>query len=109
MCAVEVDLCYPMRENGWQVWYQPAAKVTHLGGGSSRNRRTQREADLYRSRVRFFRKHYGDGAANLLKLQVYGFTLLKTLVHGMARLISGDRYGRAVVTLRELAMRLGKT
>lgn len=106
MYAEEVDWCYAMREKGWQVWYQPAAKVIHLGGGSSQNRRTQREADLYRSRVRFFRKHYGDRAAWLLKLQIYGLTAIKMVAHGMLCRISGGRYGRPVVPLRQLAMDL---
>ena len=103
MYAEEVDWCYAMWEKGWQVWYQPAAQVIHLGGGSSRSRRTQREADLYFSRVRFFRKRYGDRAAWLLKLQIYGLTAIKIAVHGLLRLVSGGRYGRSVVSLRYLA------
>jgi N-acetylglucosaminyl-diphospho-decaprenol L-rhamnosyltransferase len=106
MYAEEVDWCYAMREKGWQVWYQPAAKVIHLGGGSSQKRRTQREADLYRSRVRFFRKHYGGRAAWLLKLQIYSLTAIKIAVHGLLRLVSGGRYGRPVVPLRHLASKL---
>ncbi|MDW8327099.1 MAG: glycosyltransferase family 2 protein, partial [Anaerolineales bacterium] len=106
MYAEEVELCYAMRQRGWQVWYTPAAKVTHLGGGSSRNRRPQREGDLYRSRVRFFRRHYGDGAAEMLKLQIYAFTIVKYVVHGLFRLISAGRYGRPVVSPRHLAMQL---
>lgn len=106
MYAEEVDWCYRMKQAGWQVWYQPAAKVIHLGGGSSQNQRPQREADLYRSRVRFFRKHYGDRAAWLLKLQIYGFTAIKTAVHGLLRLISRGHYGRPVVPLRYLALQL---
>jgi N-acetylglucosaminyl-diphospho-decaprenol L-rhamnosyltransferase len=106
MYAEEVDWCYALREKGWQVWYQPTAKVIHLGGGSSRNRRTQREADLYRSRVRFFRKHYGDKAAWLLKLQIHSLTMIKIVVHGLLRLVTRGRYGRSVVPLRRLAMEL---
>jgi len=102
MYAEEVDLCHAMREAGWQVWYQPAAKVIHLGGGSSQNRPAQREADLYRSRVRFFRKHYGKGAARLLKLQLYCLTAVKIVAHGLLRLASGGRHGRPVVPLRQL-------
>jgi N-acetylglucosaminyl-diphospho-decaprenol L-rhamnosyltransferase len=109
MYAEEVDLCYAMREKGWQVWYQPTAKVIHIGSGSSRNRRPQREADLYRSRVRFFRKYYGKKAAWLLKLQIYGLTTIKTIVHGLLRLASGGRYGRPVVSLRYLATELRET
>jgi len=108
MYAEEVDWCYEMKQAGWQVWYQPAAKVVHFGGGSSQNRRPQREGDLYRSRVRFFRKYYGDRAAWLLKLQIYVFTAIKIAVHGLLRLVSGGRYGRPVVPLRYLAMELKK-
>ena len=108
MYAEEVDWCYAMQAKGWQVWYQPAAKVIHIGSGSSRHRRPQREGDLYRSRVRFFRKHYGDGAARLLKLQIYGFTAVKTVLHKALHLLSGGRYGRPVVPLRHLAVELKK-
>jgi N-acetylglucosaminyl-diphospho-decaprenol L-rhamnosyltransferase len=106
MYAEEVDWCYAMREKGWQVWYQPAAKVIHRGGGSSQNRRTQREGDLYRSRVRFFRKHYGDTAAWLLKVQIYGLTAVKFFIHRLLCLVSGGRYGRPVISLRHLAIDL---
>jgi GT2 family glycosyltransferase len=106
MYAEEVDWCYAMREKGWQVWYQPEARVIHLGGGSSQDRRTQREGDLYRSRLQFFRKHYGDRAAALLKLQIYGFTTIKIIVHGLLRLVSRGRLGRPVVQLRQLATQL---
>lgn len=106
MYAEEVDWCYAMRAKVWEVWYQPAAKVIHLGGGSSRSRLPQREADLYRGQVRFFRKHYGDRAAKLLKLQIYGFTLVKSAVHGLLRLTTRGRYGRPVVPLHYLATKL---
>lgn len=102
MYAEEVDWCYSMRRAGWQVWYQPAARIIHHGGGSSRNRRTQREADLYRSRVRFFRKHYGDTAAIALKLLIYILTAVKVITHGTLRLLSGNRRGRAVVGIGDL-------
>jgi N-acetylglucosaminyl-diphospho-decaprenol L-rhamnosyltransferase len=106
MYAEEVDWCYTMRAKGWQVWYQPAAKVTHLGGGSSRNRPFQREADLYRSRVRFFRKHYGDAAAWLLKAQIYILTVIKIGVHHLLRLLSEGRVGRPIISLRHLITEL---
>ncbi len=106
MYAEEVDWCYAMREKGWQVWYQPAATVIHLGGGSSRERPTQREGDLYRSRVQFFRRHYGSMAVRWLKLQIYAFTAIKIAAHTLLRLVSGGRYGRRVIPLRHLAAEL---
>jgi N-acetylglucosaminyl-diphospho-decaprenol L-rhamnosyltransferase len=106
MYAEEVDWCYTMVKHGWQVWYQPEAKVIHLGGASSTGRRTHREADLYRSRVRFFRKHYGSRSAQLLKLQIYTLTVVKNIVHGTLRRLSRGRYGRPVVSLQHLATQL---
>lgn len=106
MYAEEVDWCFSFQKAGWEIWYDPGAKVIHLGGGSSGNRRTSREADLYQGRVRFFRKHYGNAAANLLKLQIYTFTLVKLVAHRVLKLVTGGRRGREVVSLSHLATKL---
>jgi GT2 family glycosyltransferase len=102
MYAEDVDLCYALQRAGWQVWYQPAAQVIHLGSASSKNRRPQREADLYRSRVRFFRKNYGNTSAGLLKAIIFFFTIIKMTAHRLLRLVSGGRLGRPVVGMRQL-------
>ncbi len=106
MYAEEVDLCYRFKKGGWQVWYHPEAYILHHGGGSSKNRRTQREGDLYRSRVRFFRKHYGNTAAVLLKLLIYTLTSVKIVFHRLLRLLSFGHHSRQVISLRELALQL---
>jgi GT2 family glycosyltransferase len=102
MYAEEVDWCYDMKKAGWQVWYQPEAQIIHHGGGSSRNRRTQREADLYRSRVRFFRKYYGNMSAIGLKALIYSLTAIKIAVHQLLRLVRRNRLGRPVVGMADL-------
>jgi GT2 family glycosyltransferase len=106
MYSEDVELCKSMWDHGWEVWYQPAAKVTHLGGGSSHSRKPEREADLYHSKVRYYRRHHGGVAANLLKAQIYGFTLFKIMLHRLLRLLSGGRRGRPVVSLRYLNSKL---
>lgn len=106
MYAEEVDWCYTMAKHDWQVWYQPEAKVIHLGSASSAGRRPQREADLYRSRIRFFRKNYGNRSAQILKIQIYTSTAFKNIIHGILRRLTGGRYGRPVVSLQYLATQL---
>ena len=106
MYAEDVDLCRTLRDAGWEVWYQPAAVVTHLGGGSSLQRKPEREGDLYRSRVRYFRKHYGDAAADALKALILALTMFKSVAHGALRRASGGRHGRPVPSLRDLSIRL---
>lgn len=106
MYSEEVDLCFRMHQKGWNVWYAPGARVVHLGGASSQGRKPEREGDLYRSRVRFFRKHYGALAANVLKLMIYAITLPKIAAHKLVRGLSGGRLGRPVVSLQYLVDRL---
>jgi len=102
MYGEEVDLCYRMRRAGWQVWYQPAARVVHVGGASSAGQPTEREAQLYRGRVHFFRKHHGRAAATLLASTIIASTAVKRLVHGAVRVGSRGRYGRPVVSVTRL-------
>jgi GT2 family glycosyltransferase len=106
MYAEDVELCYALTKKGWPVYYEPAAQVIHLGGGSSQNRRPEREGDLYVSRVRFFKQHYGLAAANVLAAEIFAFAAVKTVAHSLLRWITRGRYGRQVVPLRRLAFRL---
>jgi hypothetical protein len=106
MYAEEVDLCLSLRRLGWEVWYHPAACVIHLGGASSRLRRPEREGDLYISRVRLFRKHYGSLPAQLLKWLIYSTTMPKAVAHGLLHCLSRGRLGRPVVSLTHLAAKL---
>jgi hypothetical protein len=98
----ETDLCYALREAGWQVWYEPAALVLHHGSASTIRLEAAREVRLYRSRVRFFRKHYGAAAARWLAAELYLFTPLKVALHGLLRALSGGRLGRRIISLRAL-------
>lgn len=58
MYAEEVDWCYRVRAAGWAIWQEPCAQVTHVGGASTRQFRGAMQIALYRSRLRFFQKHY---------------------------------------------------
>lgn len=58
MYAEEVDWCYRVRAAGWAIWQEPRARVTHVGGAATSQFRTRMQIALYRSRQRFFRKHY---------------------------------------------------
>lgn len=102
MYAEDVDLCLGMHRRGWEVWYQPGAPVVHLGSASSASRRPQREADLYRARVQFFRKNHGHASASMLKAIILALTPPKIVVNEALRLSSGGRRGRRVVGMRQL-------
>ncbi len=108
MYAEEVDWCRRMADKGWEVWYQPAAKVLHIGGASSAKRKTSREADLYRSRVRYFRIHHGWLQAEMLKAMIVAFTGMKQIGHALMRWFTRNQRGRQVVTVGDLLVALRK-
>ena len=82
----EVDFCTRAGRAGWQCWYVPEARITHLEGSSTgiRQPRKRRAAYWYDSRRRFFVKTYGIGGLLLADvLWVIGRTIL------MARRLAG--------------------
>ena len=54
----EVDLCYRLKQAGWEVWHVPAARVVHYGGQSTKQVSERMVVELHRSRYRFFHKYY---------------------------------------------------
>jgi GT2 family glycosyltransferase len=106
MYAEETDWCYRMKDAGWEVWYLPSASITHLGGGSSRQRPSRMEAELYRSRVRFFEKHRGPRSAARLRALITWMTLPKMVLHGALRFLTAGRRGRVVTGWGELRQSL---
>jgi GT2 family glycosyltransferase len=95
MYSEEVDLCYRLKQAGWQVRYTPDAVATHIWGGSSRKVPRETFLRLYASRVRFFRKHYGRVATVLYKGVLFGSTLARAAGgHLYARLTRNERAQR---------------
>ena len=100
MYAEELDLCYRLRRAGWEIWYEPAAVVVHLGGGSARRIPALSEARNYKSRIRYYRLHHGAGAAAVLQAMIFAATAAKIVVNRGLRTVSRGRRGRQVVSLR---------
>lgn len=58
MYAEEVDWAMRMRQAGWEIWCVPQAIVTHHGGASSGQASERAERLKWRSRQRYYHKHY---------------------------------------------------
>lgn len=52
----ETEWCHRFRNHGWQVLLEPAARVTHLKGASTRGKRRGAQIEMLRSRLLFCRK-----------------------------------------------------
>lgn len=71
----DADLCLRLRRAGWEVWWHPAAAITHLGGQSMKQNPGARAA--YQQSLRYFyHKHYGKAAQRLLGVALGGYRLL---------------------------------
>lgn len=67
MYSEEVDLCFRIQRAGWRCYFVPEVAATHIWGGSSRRVPTATFLRLFRSRVQFFRKHYGEATTGWYK------------------------------------------
>jgi len=99
MYSEETDWCYRIQQAGWKIYYLPDVFIIHLGGGSSRQRKPESYAQLYRSKLLFFQKHYSPAQTSLLR----GVFLLKfslqAVIGSIFYLIPGKRQ-QAVTKLR---------
>lgn len=91
----EVDLCRRATDQGWTVYFCAEAVANHSGGGSSRSIPVLRLAYNIRSRLRYYRRHFG----RIRFLIAAGITLLiEPLTRSAYALLEGSR-GRLVHTL----------
>ena len=78
----DVDLCWRLWRAGWEIWFEPRARVKHWGGAATNLVKPQMIAESHRSLRRFYLKHYrGQVAAPL-----FWATLWMSELAGRARL-----------------------
>jgi len=90
MYSEELDLCRRLRYAGYSVHYDPAAVVVHHEGGSSDQVVAARHLHFQRSRVRYFRKHHGRGAAAVVRGGVLAGFAAEIAVEGI-KWLSGHK------------------
>ncbi|MFO1487506.1 MAG: glycosyltransferase family 2 protein [Verrucomicrobiota bacterium] len=71
MYSEDLDLCYRVKQAGFDCLYEPGAKITHHGGGSSSSARSMFSVVMTRESVcRYFKFNHGAG-----KAAAYRFTM----------------------------------
>jgi GT2 family glycosyltransferase len=81
----EIDLCDRLQERGWELHWVPEAVVSHLGGQSTRQVADRMFVELYRSKVKFFRKRRGRLSAWLYKVVLLQAGLVR---YGLGKLMT---------------------
>ncbi len=100
MFSEEIDLCRRVKAAGWKIAIVPMAKIVHLGGGSSRITPFRMIPDLYRSKVKYFCKHYGLVQTNVYRLAVLVSALLRLAALPFRERRKANRNGELQTWLR---------
>ena len=101
MYSEETDWCRRLRQAGWECYYLPGARVIHLGGGSSGRGNPAMLAQLYRSKLCYFRKHHGALQAECLRVGLAARLALRAALEAAGYLLSGGRYRRGARLARQ--------
>jgi GT2 family glycosyltransferase len=72
MYMEDLDLSYALAQEGWASWYEPAATVLHVKGGTTGGERSLRlNWAFHRGMFRFYRKHYAPSRSWAVNAAVY--------------------------------------
>lgn len=63
MYSEEIDLQFRVKKAGWGNYLLRSAHISHLGGASTRQLAPAMKAELFRSKVYYFRKHHSPTSA----------------------------------------------
>jgi GT2 family glycosyltransferase len=89
----EIDVCYRLRNVGWETHYTPDATVLHVGGASRKSGPSRSQQWLAESTNWFYRKHY-TGIRRVALLTMLRATVL------MRRLVAAIQHGEASRSVR---------
>jgi N-acetylglucosaminyl-diphospho-decaprenol L-rhamnosyltransferase len=89
MYMEDLDLSYRLALAGWLTWYEPAARVIHVKGGTTGGDRSPRlNWAFHRGMFRFYRRHYAAERSPALNALVYvgiGLKFATAVVHSALR------------------------
>ncbi|MCU1271970.1 MAG: putative glycosyltransferase [Acidobacteriaceae bacterium] len=84
----EVDLCRRVWDAGYPILYTPRAVITHLGGQSVKRFPIRFELEKYRSRYRYFYKHFGTKGARHCRHTVLAWIRIRQIGWSLLGLFS---------------------
>lgn len=85
----EADLQYRLNNQGWPVYYLPDVYTIHYGGRSMN--RWKRRRMVYRGKMLFYRKNYGEFQTGILRLLFGSLSATKMVPWSLAYLIPSWR------------------
>ena len=77
MYGEDLDLCFRIRQQGWQIWYDPDITVLHYKGASSRQNSSKANFEFYRAMLLFHRKHFASRTFFLVNWLIVAAIVIK--------------------------------
>ena len=108
MYSEEIDLCDRLHRDGWELHWVPEAVVTHLGGQSTRQVAAPMFIELYRNKVKFFRKRRGLVSAWFYKLILLQAALARYVLGNVMRIFPLRNRQAWIEVGRQYGLLLGK-
>lgn len=91
MYSEEMDLCFRIKKNNWDIYWFPQVEVIHHGAQATQQKPLNMFLWLYKSKVMYFRKQYGRVVAWLYKLLLLSATLVRLLISPFALFETNSR------------------
>ncbi len=88
MYVEDLEWCWRARRKGWEIWFEPAAVVRHVGNVSGAIRFGERRTETYLANTyRFYAREHGAAAAGAYR----AFSGLGVSLRYLAARVRGDR------------------
>ena len=90
----DIEWCHRIRQHGWKVAVDPAARITHIKGGATRGKRRGAQVEMLRARLQFYHKTMSPLVASLLTFYRIIRLLINTATHLLSVLLTLGLVGR---------------
>jgi len=84
MYTEEVDLCYRLKNSGWDLYWVPQSKIVHYGGQSTQQVASKMFLSLYETKLLYFRKNHGSSSAFIYKVILSIMSLIRIIFSPLA-------------------------
>lgn len=88
MYMEEVDLLMRAKRKGHDTYFHHESEIIHIGGGSSKNKRTGPVLNIYKGLIFVYKKHYTRQALSVLKF----FLRVKAIISVLIGFVVGSEY-----------------
>lgn len=80
----DIEWSHRLRQHGWKVVVDPAARITHIKGGATRGKRRGAQVEMLRARLQFYRKTMSAPMALFVTL----FRILRLFINALVNLVA---------------------